>query len=89
MEYASIGYARFASSYQRTCVILASMIIRGVATFGLMVYTLANFARWLIEDSQMDDDYSEDNLNDNPLIDARALTDSNVIRVSMPSPRAH
>jgi hypothetical protein len=43
-------------------VIIASMIIRGVATFGLMAYTVVNFARWLIEDSQrMEDDYAEDN----------------------------
>ena len=43
-------------------VIVASMIIRGVATFGLMAYTLVNFAKWLIEDSQrMKDDSSEDN----------------------------
>ena len=33
-------------------VILASMIIRGVATFGLMAYTMVNFARWMIENSQ-------------------------------------
>lgn len=36
----------------RNKVILASMIIRGVATFGLAVFTFVNFARWLIEDSQ-------------------------------------
>lgn len=43
-------------------VIIATMIIRGVATFGLMAYTVVNFARWLIEDSQrMEDDCSEDN----------------------------
>ena len=39
------------------------MIIRGVATFGLMAYAFVNFARYLIEDSQrMKDDYPEDNL---------------------------
>jgi len=32
------------------------MIIRGVTTFGLMAYTLVNFARWMIENSQEIDD---------------------------------
>ena len=32
-------------------VILAGMIIRGVATFGLTLYMLVNFAHWLIADS--------------------------------------
>ena len=40
----------------RQKVILASMIIRGVTTFGLMAYTLVNFARWMIENSQEIDD---------------------------------
>jgi len=36
----------------REKVILASMIIKGVATFGLMAYTFVNFAKWMIEHSQ-------------------------------------
>ena len=44
-------------------VILASMIIRGVATFGLMAFTLFNFARWMIENGQeIDDVLSEETL---------------------------
>ena len=44
-------------------VILATMIIRGAATFGLMAYTLVNFARWMIENSQeIDDALSEETL---------------------------
>ena len=44
-------------------VILASMIIRGVATFGLMAFTLFNFARWMIENSQeIEDALSEETL---------------------------
>ena len=44
-------------------VILASMIIRGVATFGLMAYTLVNFAMWMIENNQkIEEEYSEENL---------------------------
>ena len=47
----------------REKVILASMVIRGVATFGLMAYTLVNFARWMIENSQeIDDALSEETL---------------------------
>ena len=44
-------------------VILASMIIRGLATFGLMAYTLVNFARWMLENNQqIGDENSEANL---------------------------
>ena len=44
-------------------VILASMIIRGVATFGLMAYTLVNLAMWMIENNQkIEEEYSEENL---------------------------
>ena len=44
-------------------VILASMIIRGVATFGLVAYTMVNFVRWMMDtDPEMDGEYSEDNL---------------------------
>ena len=47
----------------RQKVILASMIIRGVATFGLMAYTMVNFARWMIENSQgIEDALSEETL---------------------------
>ncbi len=44
-------------------VILASMIIRGVATFGLMAYTMVNFVRWMMESNQdIESEYSEENL---------------------------
>ena len=33
----------------REKVILATMIVKGVATFGLMAYTFVNFARWMME----------------------------------------
>ena len=44
-------------------VILATMIIRGVATFGLMAYTMVNFVRWMMESNQdIESEYSEENL---------------------------
>jgi hypothetical protein len=44
-------------------IILAGMIIRGVATFGLMAYAMFNFARWMIENSQeVEDALSEETL---------------------------
>lgn len=36
----------------RERIILAGMIIKGVATFGLMAYTMVNFAIWMIENNQ-------------------------------------
>lgn len=39
------------------------MIIRGAATFGLMAYTLINFAKWMIDNSQeIDDALSEETI---------------------------
>ena len=39
------------------------MIIRGVATFGLMAYTMFNFAKWIIEHNQeIDEVLSEETL---------------------------
>jgi hypothetical protein len=32
-------------------IILLSMVARGVTAFGLTFYSLANFARWYIEES--------------------------------------
>ena len=33
-------------------IIIAGMVIRGVATFGLALYTFVNFAKWFLEDNQ-------------------------------------
>lgn len=39
------------------------MIVRGVATFGLIAYTMFNFARWMIENNQeIDDALTEETL---------------------------
>jgi hypothetical protein len=39
------------------------MIIRGVATFGLMAYTMVNFVRWMMESNQdIESECSEENL---------------------------
>ena len=66
-EYCCNGFMRRYPSVLtmslRQKVILATMIIRGVATFGLMAYTMVNFARWMIEHSQeIDDALSEETL---------------------------
>ena len=47
----------------RQKVILATMIIKGVATFGLMAYTFVNFARWMMEHrEEIDDVLSEETI---------------------------
>ena len=36
-------------------IILASMVIRGVASFGLILYTMVNFTRWLLDHNGTED----------------------------------
>ena len=56
-------YPLFLTMSLKQKVILASMLIRGVATFGLMAYTMFNFTRWMIENSQkIDEALSEETL---------------------------
>ena len=56
-------YLSFLFMSLRQKAILATMIIKGVATFGLMAYTLVNFARWMIENKkEIDDTLSEETL---------------------------
>ncbi len=44
-------------------VVLASMIIRGVATFGLLAYTMVNFVKWMMDtDQEIEGEYSEENV---------------------------
>ena len=39
------------------------MVIRWVAAFGLMAYTMINFAKWMIEQKQkIEDEYSDEKL---------------------------
>lgn len=43
----------------RDKIILLSMIVRGVASFGLAFYTIANFARWYIKESNRENEEYE------------------------------
>ena len=35
----------------RDKIVIAGMIVRGVATFGLVLFTFVNFAKWVINDN--------------------------------------
>ena len=56
-------YSLFITMSLKQKVILATMIIRGVATFGLMAYAMINFVRWMMESNQdIESECSEENL---------------------------
>ena len=33
-------------------ILLATIVIKGVATFGLILYTMVNFAKWLVNEDE-------------------------------------
>jgi hypothetical protein len=43
-------------------IIVATMIIRGVVTFGFIAYSMVNFARWVIAERQREIDEANDSL---------------------------
>jgi hypothetical protein len=43
-------------------IIVASMVIRGVVTFGFLAYSMVNFARWMIAERQREIDEANDSL---------------------------
>ena len=40
----------------RDKILLAGMVVRGVVTFGLAVYTMVNFAKWLLDNRDLEND---------------------------------
>ena len=35
-------------------IMLATVIIKGAATFGIILYTMVNFAKWLVNENEAD-----------------------------------